>query len=173
MEHYHISGVPITDEGGKLVGILTNRDLRFEGDDDAADRRADDLDRADHRPVGTTLEEAEEILHRNKIEKLPVVDCRWLSQGPDHGQGYPEADPVPERDEGRAGPACGSRAAIGIGPDELERAAALIDAGVDVLVLDSSHGHSRRCVEMVARSSRAGCPTRRRQCRDRARRPRR
>ena len=107
MEHYRVSGVPITDDGGRLVGILTNRDLRFEKDvaqHVSALMTADGLVTA---PVGTTLEEAERLLHRHRIEKLPVVDARRGAQGADHGQGHPEADPVPARDEGHAGAPAG------------------------------------------------------------------
>ena len=104
MERYRISGVPITDEDGLLVGILTNRDLRFETNvrqPVSALMTARDLVTA---PVGTTLDEANEILHRHKVEKLPVVDADGRLQRPDHRQGHPEADRVPARDEGRAGP---------------------------------------------------------------------
>ena len=107
MEHYHISGVPITDDAGRLVGILTNRDLRFEKDTTqpvSALMTAEGLVTA---PVGTTLEEAEKLLHRHRIEKLPVVDAR-CAQGADHRQGHPEADRVPARDQGPAAAGCAS-----------------------------------------------------------------
>ena len=109
MERYQISGVPITDETGLLVGILTNRDLRFESNirqPVSALMTARDLVTA---PVGTTLDEANAILHRHKIEKLPVVDADGRLAGPDHGQGHPEADPVPVLDQGRAGAAARRR----------------------------------------------------------------
>ena len=109
MAHYKVSGVPITDDAGVLVGILTNRDLRFENDVDqlvSALMTARNLVTA---PVGTTLAEAEEILHRNKIEKLPVVDADGHAPRPDHRQGHPEEDRVPAGDEGRAGTAAGRR----------------------------------------------------------------
>ena len=112
MERYHISGVPITGDDGKLVGILTNRDLRFErnlGQPVSALMTSRDLVSA---PVGTTLAEAEQLLHRHRIEKLPIVDAGGSDQGPDHRQGHPEARRVPAGDEGHAGPPacrCGGR----------------------------------------------------------------
>ena len=108
MERYRISGVPIIDDEGVLVGILTNRDLRFETDTSqpvSALMTSRDLVTA---PVGTTLAEAEAILHRNKIEKLPGRRSRGAPHGAHHGQGHLEADQVSGRDEGRAGSAaCG------------------------------------------------------------------
>src|SRR5256885_4988694 len=142
MARYKVSGVPITDGDGVLVGILTNRDLRFEDDVDqpvSALMTARNLVTA---PVGTTLKEAEDILHRNKIEKLPVVDAdgklRGLITVKDIQKKiqYPDAT-KDERGRLRVG------AAVGVGPDAVERAQALVAAGVDVLVVDTAHGHSR------------------------------
>jgi IMP dehydrogenase len=150
MAHYKVSGVPITDGAGVLVGILTNRDLRFENDVDqpvSALMTARNLVTA---PVGTTLAEAEEILHRNKIEKLPVVDAdgklRGLITVKDIQKKieYPQAT-KDEQGRLRVG------AAVGTGPDALERAQALTGAGVDVLVVDTAHGHSQGVIEMVRR----------------------
>jgi len=148
MAHYKVSGVPITDEVGVLVGILTNRDLRFELDVDqpvSALMTARNLVTA---PVGTTLEEAREILHRNKIEKLPVVDANGKLKGLITVKDirktieYPQAT-KDERGRLRVG------AAVGVGPDALERAQALIAGGADVLVVDTAHGHSTGVIEMV------------------------
>ena len=148
MAHYKVSGVPITDEAGVLVGILTNRDLRFEQEFDqpvSALMTARDLVTA---PVGTTLAEAQQILYRNKIEKLPVVDAdgrlRGLITVKDIQKKiqYPDAT-KDERGRLRVG------AAVGVGPDALERAQALVGAGVDVLVVDTAHGHSAGVLEMV------------------------
>jgi IMP dehydrogenase len=150
MAHYKVSGVPITDGGGVLVGILTNRDLRFEVDVDqpvSALMTARNLVTA---PVGTTLKEAEEILHRNKIEKLPVVDAdgklRGLITVKDIQKKiqYPDAT-KDDRGRLRVG------AAVGVGPDAVERAQALASAGADVLVVDTAHGHSAGVIEMVRR----------------------
>ena len=150
MAHYKVSGVPITDDAGVLVGILTNRDLRFEDDIEqpvSALMTARNLVTA---PVGTTLAEAEAILHRHKIEKLPVVDSdgrlRGLITVKDIQKKvlFPHAT-KDERGRLRVG------AAVGVGPDALERAQALAAAGADVLVVDTAHGHSVGVIEMVRR----------------------
>ncbi|HEY5059720.1 MAG TPA: IMP dehydrogenase [Gaiellaceae bacterium] len=149
MARYKVSGVPITDAGGILVGILTNRDLRFEDDVEqpvSALMTARNLVTA---PVGTTLVEAQEILHRNKIEKLPVVDAdgklRGLITVKDIQKKieYPQAT-KDERGRLRVG------AAVGVGDDAVERAQALVAGGADLLIVDTAHGHSRGVVEMVA-----------------------
>jgi IMP dehydrogenase len=148
MAHYKVSGVPITDGEGILVGILTNRDLRFERDVEqpvSALMTARDLVTA---PVGTTLPEAERILGRNKIEKLPVVDAdgrlRGLITVKDIQKKleYPQAT-KDERGRLRVG------AAVGVGPEAVGRAQALVAAGADVIVVDTAHGHSQGVLEMV------------------------
>jgi IMP dehydrogenase len=150
MAHYKVSGVPITDARGVLVGILTNRDLRFETDVEqpvSALMTSRDLVTA---PVGTTLQEAEAILGRNKIEKLPVVDENGVLRGLITVKDiqkkiqYPDAT-KDDRGRLRVG------AAVGVGPDAVERAQALVGAGVDVLVVDTAHGHSAGVIEMVSR----------------------
>jgi IMP dehydrogenase len=148
MERYRISGVPITDDGGVLVGILTNRDLRFETDTAQPVSALMTERNLVTAPVGTTLEEAEAILHRNKIEKLPVVDHEGRLKGlitvKDISKRikYPDAT---KDDQGRLRVG----AAVGVGPDALERAAALIEAEVDVLVVDTAHGHSHGVLDVV------------------------
>src|SRR5438067_2951068 len=150
MSRYKVSGVPITDESGILVGILTNRDLRFENDvaqPVSALMTSRDLITA---PVGTTLAEAEEILHRNKIEKLPVVDADGRLRGLITVKDIQKKIEFPDAtkdDQGRLRVA----AAVGVGPDALERAQALAAAGADVLVVDTAHGHSTGVLEMVRR----------------------
>ena len=150
MERYHISGVPITDEEERLVGILTNRDLRFHRDAQqpvSALMTSRDLVTA---PVGTTLEEASAILGRHKIEKLPVVDAdgrlRGLITVKDIQKRieYPHAT-KDEQGRLRVG------AAVGVGPDATERAEALVEAGADVLVVDTAHGHHENVAAMVRR----------------------
>jgi IMP dehydrogenase len=148
MRRYHISGVPITDGEGVLVGILTNRDLRFEDDVTqpvSALMTARDLVTA---PIGTTLAEAEAILHRHKIEKLPVVDGDGRLKGLITVKDIQKKIqyPLATKDEQgrlRVG------AAVGVGPDALERAEGLVAAGVDVLVVDTAHGHSAGVLEIV------------------------
>jgi IMP dehydrogenase len=150
MATYHISGVPITERDGKLVGILTNRDLRFEDDTTqpvSALMTARDLVTA---PVGTTLTEAEEILHRNKIEKLPVVDGEGVLRGLITVKDIQKKIQFPHATkDGRGRLRVG--AAVGVGPDAWERASALIGAGADVIVVDTAHGHSAAVIKMVQR----------------------
>ncbi|MGZ4380019.1 MAG: IMP dehydrogenase [Gaiellaceae bacterium] len=148
MERYHISGVPIVDENEILVGILTNRDLRFE--DDVAQPVSALMTSRNlvTAPVGTTLAEAEEILHRNKIEKLPVVDADGRLKGLITVKDIQKRIQYPlatkdERGRLQVG------AAVGVGSDALERAEALIAEEVDVIVIDTAHGHSRAVLEMV------------------------
>jgi IMP dehydrogenase len=148
MANYRISGVPITDQNGFLVGILTNRDLRFE--DDHGRRVAELMTRQNlvTVPVGTTLEEARAVLHRHKIEKLPVVDEDGRLKGLitvkdiEKRIKYPRAT---KDEQGRLRVA----AAVGTGTEGMERAAALVAEEVDVLVVDTSHGHSQGVVEAV------------------------
>src|SRR5574340_1032161 len=148
MERYRISGVPIVDADGILVGILTNRDLRFETDVSQPVSALMTSRNLVTAPVGTTLEEAEEILHRNKVEKLPVVDADGRLTGLitvkdiSKRSKYPDAT-KDEQGRLRVG------AAVGVGTDALERAAALVDAEVDVLVVDTAHGHSHGVLEVV------------------------
>jgi IMP dehydrogenase len=148
MERYHISGVPITDGAERLVGILTNRDLRFHQDAQqpvSALMTSRDLVTA---PVGTTLEEATAILGRHKIEKLPVVDAEGRLRGLITVKDiqkrieYPHAT-KDEQGRLRVG------AAVGVGRDAMERAEALVEGGVDVLVVDTAHGHHENGAAMV------------------------
>jgi IMP dehydrogenase len=150
MARYHISGVPITEDDAHLVGILTNRDLRFERDTTqpvSALMTARGLVTA---PVGTTLEEAAAILGRNKIEKLPVVDAEGRLRGLitvkdiQKRVDYPNAT-KDDRGRLRVG------AAVGVGTDAFERAEALAEAGADVLVVDTAHGHHENVTAMVGR----------------------
>src|SRR5213082_2237119 len=150
MSTYHISGVPITSADGTLVGILTNRDLRFAPDVTqpvSALMTARDLVTA---PVGTTLREAEEILHRHMIEKLPVVDADGKLRGLITVKDIQKKIQFPDATKDARG-RLGVAAAVGVGPDALERAEALVGAGVDALVVDTAHGHSVAVIDMVAR----------------------
>ncbi len=150
MERYHISGVPITDEGGKLVGILTNRDLRFIQDVNQPIFQVMTSERLVTAPQGTTLDEASEILHRHKVEKLPVVDENGYLTGLITVKDiqkkiqYPNAT-KDERGRLRVG------AAIGVGKDAEERAEALVASGVDLLIVDTAHGHNIGVIDMVRR----------------------
>jgi IMP dehydrogenase/GMP reductase len=150
MARYRISGVPITDDESVLVGILTNRDLRFETDTHQPVSALMTSRNLVTAPVGTTLEEAEAILHRHKIEKLPVVDADGRLKGlitvKDISKRvkYPDAT---KDDQGRLRVG----AAVGVGTDARERAAALVEAGVDLLVVDTAHGHSHGVLDVVRR----------------------
>jgi IMP dehydrogenase len=150
MERYHISGVPITDEDGRLVGILTNRDLRFERN--RAQPLSDVMTATGliTAPVGTTLREAEELLHRHRIEKLPIVDADGVLRGLITVKDIQKRVEFPQATKDQQG-RLRVGAAVGVGPDAIERAEALIAAGADVLVVDTAHGHSLGVIEMVAR----------------------
>src|SRR6266498_257625 len=150
MATYHISGVPITDGDGLLVGILTNRDLRFAPDTSqpvSALMTSRDLVTA---PIGTTLAEAETILHRHKIEKLPVVDAKGRLRGLITVKDIQKRIEFPRATKDAQG-RLRVGAAVGVGDDAWERAGALVDAGVDLLVVDTAHGHSASVPQMVER----------------------
>ncbi|MBI2562873.1 MAG: IMP dehydrogenase [candidate division NC10 bacterium] len=147
MEKYRISGVPVT-KNGKLVGILTNRDLRFETKLDL--RIADVMTKENlvTAPVGTSLEEAKEILHRHRIEKLPVVDEDFALKGLITIKDIEKRIKYPNACKDVLG-RLRVGAAVGVGPEELERVPALLKAGADVLVVDTAHGHSAGVIDMV------------------------
>jgi IMP dehydrogenase len=156
MRKYRISGVPITDDGskdGRLVGILTNRDLRFETN---VNRPIDEVMTKAPLftvPVGTTLDEARQVLHRHKVEKLLVVDNDGRLKGLITVKDIQKAIKYPNACKDHLGRLrCG--AAVGVSRDALERAHALVAAGVDVLVVDTAHGHSQGVIDMVARMRR-------------------
>jgi len=152
MRKFRISGVPVKDDGskeGRLVGILTNRDLRFETSLDRPVAEVMTRDDLITVPVGTTLDEAREILHRHKVEKLLVVDQQYRLKGLitvkdiQKALKYPNAS---KDDLGRLRVA----AAVGIARDTPERAAALVGAHVDALVVDTAHGHAQGVLDVVA-----------------------
>src|SRR5216117_736026 len=149
MARFKISGVPIVDADGKLIGIITNRDLQFERQLDRPIRQAMTKEKLVTAPVGTDLDEAEKILAQHRIEKLPVVDERGVLKGLITIKDIfkRRRHPYGNKDQhGRLRVA----AAVGATPDALARARALVDAGCDVLVLDSAHGHSEGVLKMVA-----------------------
>jgi IMP dehydrogenase len=146
MNEFKISGVPVVDEHNKLLGILTNRDMRFEKDLKKQAHMAMTPMPLVTAKAGITLEEAEQIMHKNKIEKLPIIDENGFLKGlitiKDIKKRieYPHAN---KDDFGRL------RVGAAIGVGQLDRARALVDAGVDVLVLDSAHGHSKGILDTV------------------------
>jgi IMP dehydrogenase len=149
MARFKISGVPIVDGAGKLIGIITNRDLQFERELDRPIRDAMTKEKLVTAPVGTNLDEAERILAKHRIEKLPVVDKQGVLKGlitiKDifKRRQHPDAN---KDEHGRLRVA----AAVGGTPDAKPRAAALIAAGCDVLVVDSAHGHAQGVLDTVA-----------------------
>jgi len=149
MARFKISGVPIVDDRGRLVGIITNRDLQFERRMERPIREAMTRDHLVTAPVGTTLDEAERILGEHRIEKLPVVDNEGILRGlitvKDifKRRDYPDAN---KDQHGRLRVA----AALGVNRDTPARAKALLDAGVDALVVDSAHGHSEGVLRTVS-----------------------
>ncbi|MBE6854385.1 MAG: IMP dehydrogenase [Ruminococcus sp.] len=148
MGKYKISGVPIVDAQGKLVGIITNRDMRFLTDYNTRIAEVMTKDNLITAPVGTTLKDAQEILRKHKIEKLPLVDENGYLKGLITIKDIEKSVQYPNsaRDE-RGRLLCG--AAIGVTGDVIERAGALINAQVDVLVLDSAHGHSANIINCL------------------------
>jgi IMP dehydrogenase len=147
MQQYRISGLPVT-RSGLLVGILTNRDLRFEKRLDRTVGEVMTKERLVTARPGITLDEAKEILHRFRIEKLPVVDERNQLRGLITVKDIEKAIRYPNAAKDDLG-RLRVGAAIGTGPDREARADALVRAGVDVLVVDTAHGHSRAVVETV------------------------
>ncbi len=147
MEKYRISGVPIT-ENGKLIGIITNRDIRFETD---FSKRIEEVMTSENlitAPVGTTLSEAQEILRKHKIEKLPLVDDEGYLKGLITIKDIEKTIQYPNSakdDKGRL--LVG--AAVGIAKDTMERIEALVDANVDVIAVDTAHGHSQNVINLV------------------------
>jgi len=152
MARFRISGVPITDDNGLLVGILTNRDMRFEDDLTRPVTEAMTSEGLVTAPLGTTLDDAKSILGRHRIEKLPIVDARGHLMGLitvkdiEKKIKYPTAS---KDDRGRLRVA----AAVGAGGDTIDRISALVERGVDAVVIDTSHGHSREVIETVAKAA--------------------
>jgi len=149
MARFKISGVPIVDGAGKLIGIITNRDLQFERQLDRPIRDAMTREKLVTAPVGTTLEEAERILGKHRIEKLPVVDERGVLQGLITVKDIFKRRQHPDANKDQHG-RLRVAAAVGGTPDAKSRAKALLDAGCDVLVVDSAHGHAQGVLETVA-----------------------
>ncbi len=148
MEHYHISGIPIVDYSKKLVGILTNRDIRFLEDDEIQISEIMTREPLITGKVGTTLEEAKVILHQNRIEKLPLVDDNYILKGLitikdiEKVRQYPNAC---KDDNGRLRVG----AAVGVTSDVLHRVEAVVQAHVDVVVVDTAHADSERVLNVI------------------------
>lgn len=150
MHNFRISGVPICDENKRLVGIITNRDMRFITDYNLKIEEVMTKDNLVTAPVGTDLGQAQAILHKHRIEKLPIVDEKGILRGLITIKDIEKATKYPNSAKDEKGRLlCG--AAIGANSEVLDRAGALIDAGVDFLVLDSAHGHSANILRSVAK----------------------
>lgn len=149
MEKYRISGVPVT-KNGKLVGILTNRDLRFESNFEQPIANVMTKDRLVTAPVGTSLEEAKKILGKYRIEKLPIVDDKGYLKGLITIKDIEKSIQYPNSARDKNGRLLVG-AAVGTSANTLERVAALVEARADVITIDTAHGHSKGVLEMVAR----------------------
>ena len=147
MERYKISGVPITREG-KLVGILTNRDLRFETNYDQPIESVMTKENLVTAPVGTTLEEAQRILGKHRIEKLPLVDSEGYLKGLITIKDIEKAIQYPNSARDKNGRLLVG-AAVGTAADTMERIAALVEAKVDAVAVDTAHGHSKKVLDLV------------------------
>ncbi len=148
MSEYRISGVPIVESDGKLAGILTNRDLRFVDDHSQAVEKLMTSENLVTVPAGTTLEQAREILSRNRIEKLPVVDENFRLIGLITIKDIMKKIAHPDAAKDSQGRLLVT-AAVGVSSDLEERATALVEAGADALVLDSAHGHSQGIIDAL------------------------
>ena len=148
MSHYHISGVPIVDKNVKLVGIITNRDLRFVTNLDQEIANVMTKGKLITAAVGTTLAQAKDILMHQKVEKLPIVDKKGVLKGLITIKDILKAKEFPNAAKDEKG-RLRIGAAIGVGKDAVDRADALINAGVDTIIVDTAHGHSKMVIEMV------------------------
>lgn len=147
---YRISGVPVVNETGMLVGIVTNRDMRFETDMTVTVRDVMTTKSLVTAPVGVSTQDAMGILKTRKVEKLPIVDKDGKLRGLITVKDFTKREQYPYATKDESG-RLRVAAAIGVGEDQYSRAGELIDAGVDAIVVDSSHGHSRNVLEMIAR----------------------
>ena len=153
MERYRISGVPIT-ENGKLIGIITNRDLRFETD---LTQRISDCMTQEHlitAPVGTSLEDAKKILGKHRIEKLPLIDADGNLKGLITIKDIEKAQKYPNSAKDGKGRLLAA-AAVGVGADLMDRLDALVGAKVDIIVVDTAHGHSKGVLEAIRKIKQA------------------
>ena len=150
MRKYRVSGVPITDKNGALVGILTARDMRFNEDDSIPIRDLMTSKGLVTAPVGIKMEDAKRLLHEHRIEKLPVVDSKNRLRGLITVKDIQKKLDFPiacKDDEGRLR----AGAAVGVGKDALHRVDLLVDAGVDVIAIDTAHGHTQNVIETIAK----------------------
>lgn len=150
MAKYHISGIPIVNKEKKLVGILTNRDIRFLEEEDKGLKIAEIMTKENliTASLGTTLEEAKKILHKNRIEKLPIVNKKFILKGLITIKDIEKVKRFPNACKDAEG-RLRVGAAVGVSRDTMERVEALVNAKVDVIVVDTAHGHSTRVIEVI------------------------
>jgi IMP dehydrogenase len=148
MNRYRISGIPVVDDEHRLIGIITNRDLRFEPDEDQLVSEIMTKDGLVTAPVGTTLAQAEHILQKHKIEKLPVVDKHGVLKGLITFKDILKKIRHPHACKDKLG-RLRVGAAVGVTTETMDRVAALVKAGTDLVIVDTAHGHSRGVIEMV------------------------
>jgi IMP dehydrogenase len=151
MARYRISGVPVVDQDHRLIGIVTNRDIRFERDHGR--RVGDVMTTADHLvtgPVGIAADDAMDLLARHRIEKLPLVDADGRLAGLITVKDFAKSAAYPLATKDRSGRLLAA-AAVGVGDEAFKRAMVLVESGVDVVVVDTAHGHSRSVLQTVAR----------------------
>ena len=151
--HYRISGVPVVDPSGVLVGIVTNRDIRFETDLARSVRDVMTAMPLVTAPVGVSDDDALDLLRRHKVEKLPLVDAAGRLRGLITVKDFTKRDQFPHASKDAAGRLLVA-AAVGVGEDSYKRARTLVDAGVDIIVVDTAHGHSTAVLDMVTRLKR-------------------
>ncbi|GAB2599600.1 inosine-5'-monophosphate dehydrogenase [Paractinoplanes abujensis] len=150
---YRISGVPVTDADGTLVGIVTNRDMRFVTDENAQVRDVMTKMPLITAPVGVTKDQALGLLQQHKIEKLPLIDDSGKLRGLITVKDFTKSEQYPNATKDAQG-RLRVAAAVGVGDESYKRARGLIDAGVDVIIVDTSHGHQRQVLDMIARLKR-------------------
>jgi len=150
MAKYHISGIPIVNKEKELVGILTNRDIRFIEEGDRGLKIAEIMTKENliTAPLGTTLEEAKRILHKNRIEKLPIVNKNFILKGLITIKDIEKVEKFPNACKDAKG-RLRVGAAVGVSRNTMERVEALVNAKVDVIVVDTAHGHSTRVIEVI------------------------
>nr|WP_261961540.1 IMP dehydrogenase [Dactylosporangium matsuzakiense] len=147
---YRISGVPVTDTDGQLVGIVTNRDMRFVSDPNIRVREIMTVAPLITAPVGVSKDQALALLRQHKVEKLPIVDGAGKLRGLITVKDFSKSEKFPHATKDEAG-RLRVAAAVGVGEDSYKRARTLIDAGLDIVMVDTAHGHNRQVVEMVQR----------------------
>jgi IMP dehydrogenase len=147
---YRISGVPVTDADGQLVGIVTNRDMRFVSDPNTRVRDIMTVAPLITARVGVSKDEALALLRKHKVEKLPIVDHAGKLRGLITVKDFSKSEKFPHSTKDEAG-RLRVAAAVGVGEDSYKRARTLIDAGLDIVMVDTAHGHNRQVLEMVAR----------------------